>query len=153
MSEVAQSCPTVCNPMGCRLPGSSVHGIFQARVLEWAAISLVSCITSSCLSSAWVNSSLTIRCTPKWKWSRSVVSSSLRPHRLQPTRLLCLWDFPGNSTGVDCHFFLQGIFPTQGSNPGILHCRQMLYCLSYHTKASVYSTRIPIKLRVVFVSW
>ena len=38
-SEVAQLCPTICNPMDCSLPGSSVHGIFQARVLEWVAIS------------------------------------------------------------------------------------------------------------------
>ena len=38
-SEVAQSCPTVCDPMDCSLPGSSVHGIFQAVVLEWIAIS------------------------------------------------------------------------------------------------------------------
>ena len=38
-SEVAQPCPTLCDPMGCSLPGSSVHGIFQARVLEWVAIS------------------------------------------------------------------------------------------------------------------
>ena len=57
-SEVAQSCPTLCNPMDCSLSGSSVHGIFQARVLEWIAISFsrgsswprnrtrVSCITS-----------------------------------------------------------------------------------------------------------
>ena len=37
-SEVAQSCPTLCDPMDCRIPGSSVHGIFQARVLEWVAI-------------------------------------------------------------------------------------------------------------------
>ena len=37
--EVAQSCPTLCDPMGCSLSGSSVHGIFQARVLEWIAIS------------------------------------------------------------------------------------------------------------------
>ena len=37
-SEIAQSCPTLCDPMDCRLPGSSVHGIFQARVLEWGAI-------------------------------------------------------------------------------------------------------------------
>ena len=43
----------------------------------------------------------------KWKWSRSVVSDSLRPHGLQPTRLLCPWDFPGKSTGVGCHCFLQ----------------------------------------------
>ena len=38
-SEVAQSCPTLCDPMDCSLPGSSVHGIFQARILEWVAIS------------------------------------------------------------------------------------------------------------------
>ena len=37
-SEVAQSCPTLCNPIDCSLPGSSIHGIFQARVLEWGAI-------------------------------------------------------------------------------------------------------------------
>ena len=37
-SEVAQSCPTLCDPMDCILPGSSAHGIFQARVLEWGAI-------------------------------------------------------------------------------------------------------------------
>ena len=39
--------------------------------------------------------------------------------------------FSGKSTGVGCHFLLQGIFPTQGSNPGLLHCRQMLYLLSH----------------------
>ena len=38
-SEVAQSCPTLCDPMDCSLPGSSIHGIFQARILEWGAIS------------------------------------------------------------------------------------------------------------------
>ena len=65
-SEVAQSCPTLCDPIDCSLPGSSVHGIF-----------------------------------------------------------------PGNSTGVDCHFLLQRIFLTQGSNPGLLYCRQTLYRLSH----------------------
>ena len=39
--------------------------------------------------------------------------------------------FPGKSTGVGCHFLLQGIIPTQGSNLGLLHCRQMLYHLNY----------------------
>ena len=39
----------------------------------------------------------------KWKWSRSVVSDSVRPHGLQPTGLLHPWDFPGKSTGVGCH--------------------------------------------------
>ena len=42
----------------------------------------------------------------KWKWSPSVVSDSSRRHGLQPTRLLCQWDFPGKSTGMGCHFLL-----------------------------------------------
>ena len=63
--------------------------------------------------------------------SHSVVPDSLRLHGLQPTRFLCPWDFPGKDTGVGCHFLLQGIFPTQGSNPGLLHCRQILYWVSY----------------------
>ena len=66
MSEVAQSCPTLCNPMNCSL-----------------------------------------------------------------TRFLRPWDFPGKNTGVGCHFLLQGIFLTQGLNPGLPHCRQMLYRLSH----------------------
>ena len=61
---VNQSCLTLCNPMDCSLPGSSVHR-----------------------------------------------------------------DFPGKSTGVGCHALLQGIFPTKGSNPGLPHCRQILYHL------------------------
>ena len=67
----------------------------------------------------------------KGKWSHSVVSDSSRPHGLYPTRLLCPWTFPGKSTGVGCHFLLQGIFSTQGSNPGLPHCRQTLYHLSH----------------------
>ena len=46
---------------------------------------------------------------------------SLRPHRLYPARLLCPWTCPGKNTGVDCHFLLQGIFLTQGSNLCLLH--------------------------------
>ena len=49
-----------------------------------------------------------------------VVSSSLRPHGLQPERLLCPWDFPGKNTGAGCHSLRQGIFPTQGSNQHLL---------------------------------
>ena len=47
------------------------------------------------------------------------------------TRLLRPWDFLGKSTGVGCHFLLQGIFPAQGLNPGLSHCRQALYRLSH----------------------
>ena len=70
---VAQSCPTLCDPMDCSPPGSSVHGILQARILEWVAIAL-----------------------------------------------------------------LQGIFLTQGSNPGLLHSRQILYHLSYPGKPYLF---------------
>ena len=50
------------------------------------------------------------------------------------TKLLHPWDFQGKSTGVGCHCLLQGIFPTQGSNPGLSHCRQTLYriCFLFH---------------------
>ena len=64
---VAQSCPTVCDPMDCIPPGFSVHG-----------------------------------------------------------------DSPGKNTGVSCYALFQGIFPTRGSNTGLLHCRWILYCLSHH---------------------
>ena len=76
-----QSCPTLCDPIDGSPTGSTVPGIFQARTLEWVAIS--------------------------FKWSRSVVSDSQQRHGLQPTRLLCPWDFPGKSTGVGCHCLLQ----------------------------------------------
>ena len=54
-----------------------------------------------------------MRESEKWKWSRSVVSDSLQPHGLQPTRLLHPWDFPGKSTGVGCHFLLLYITLTE----------------------------------------
>ena len=52
--------------------------------------------------------------------SHLVVTNSLWPHGLWPTRLLCPWDSPGKNTGVGCHFLLQGIFWTKGLNPGLL---------------------------------
>ena len=63
---IAQLCPTLCDPMDCSRPGSSVHG-----------------------------------------------------------------DSLGKNTGVGCHALLQGIFPTQGLNPGLPHCKQIIYQLSY----------------------
>ena len=75
-----------------------------------------------------------------WRWShvcmfsRSVVSDSLRPHELKATRFLCSWDFLGKNTGVGCHFLLQGIILSQGSNPHLLcllHCRWILHPLSH----------------------
>ena len=70
-SEVAQSCTTFCDPIDCSLPGSSVHGVFQAGVLEWVAISFSK--SESC----------------------SAVSDSLRPHGLCSP-----WNSPDQNTGV-----------------------------------------------------
>ena len=83
-----QSCPTLCDPIDSSPPGSSVPGILQARILEWAAISF---------SNAW-----------KWKVKGKSFGRVrlLGPHALQPTRLLHPWDFLGKSTGVGCHCLL-----------------------------------------------
>ena len=58
--------------------------------------------------------------------SRSVVSDSLRPHGLYNP-----WNYPGQNTGVGSLSLLQGIFPTQGSNLGLPHCRWILYQLNH----------------------
>ena len=63
-----------------------------------------------------------------WKWKgKSIVSESLRPHELHSP-----WNSPGQNTGVGSLSLLQGIFPTQESNPVLLHCRQLLYQLSHN---------------------
>ena len=58
--------------------------------------------------------------------SRSVMSDSLQPHGLYNS-----WNSPLQNTGMGCCSLLQGIFPTQGSNPGLPHCRRILYQLSH----------------------
>ena len=76
--------------------------------------------------------------------------NSLRPHGLQPIRLLCPWNSPGKNTGVDRHFLLQGIFLTQRLNLGNLHCRQILYQRSHqgsHTYTYTPSFWISVPLR------
>ena len=64
------------------------------------------------LNSYWLKGLKVLRC--------SVVSDSSWPHGLQPARFLCPWDSPGKNTRVGCHFSLQWIFLTQGSNPHLL---------------------------------
>ena len=90
-----QSGPTLCDPID-----GSPSGILQARTLEWVAISFSN--------------------AGKWKWSRSVMSNSSRPHGLQPTRLLRPWDFSGKNTGVGCHCLL-----LLGANVFLI-CKQLL---------------------------
>ena len=63
--------------------------------------------------------------------ARSLLSDSLQPHGLWPTRPLCSWNLPGKNNGVGCHSLLHRMFPIQGSNPSLLHCRQILYHLSH----------------------
>ena len=67
----------------------------------------------------WLDKEETLKYFPKPSESCSVVSNSLRPHVLHSP-----WNSPGQNTGVGSHSLLQGIFPTQGSNPGLLHCSQ-----------------------------
>ena len=65
-----------------------------------------------------------------WKWSESV-SHSVASKSLWPHGLYNPWNSPGQNTGVGSLSLLQRIFPTQGSNPGLPHCRRILYQLSY----------------------
>ena len=74
--------------------------------------------------------------------SHSVVSNSLRPHGLQPTRLLCPWNSPGQNTGMGSHSLFQGIFPAQGSNLYLLHYRQILLCEKPGKPSSMYKTYV-----------
>ena len=69
--------------------------------------------------------------------SRSVVSLCDPKDYIQPARLLCPWDSPGKNTEVGFHALLLGIFPTQGLNLGLSHCRQILYHLSHQGSPSV----------------
>ena len=66
-----------------------------------------------------------LKCEWKWSESGSVGSDSLWLHGLYSP-----WNSPGQNTGVGSHSLLQGIFPTQGFNPGLSHCRRILYQLS-----------------------
>ena len=68
-----------------------------------------------------------------WWWFKVVSDSYDRMDCSLPGSSV---DSPGKNTGVGCHFFLQGIFPTQGTNLGLLHCRQILYHLSHHGSQS-----------------
>ena len=104
-SAVAQSRPTLCNPMDCSPPDSPVHGILQARILEWVAMSS----------------------------SRDLPNLGIEPSSstLQEDSLPSEPPGKGKNTGVGSLSLLQGIVPTQELNRGLLHCRQILYQMSY----------------------
>ena len=148
-----QSCSTLCDPMDFSLPGSSVHGIPQARILKWVAM------PSSRVSSGYPGSmqwlDLHLLCLLHWQVgasllvppgksteeflsvvSHSLVSNSLRPHVLGPASLLYPWNSVGKNSRMGSCSLLQGIFWTQGSNPGLPHCRWILYHLSHQESVS-----------------
>ena len=82
----------------------------------------------------WFETKLSAQCVTCACALCSVVSDSFRLNGLLPARLLCPWDFSGKDTGMGCHFLLQGVFLTEGLNPGLLcflHCRGILYPLSH----------------------
>ena len=85
---------------------------------EWQSLKLVFWKSFQCI---YAN-------TSKYKWSESRSVASLFA---TPWTIYSPWDSPGQTTGVNSLSLLQGIFPTQGSNPGLRHCRQILYWLSY----------------------
>ena len=97
------------------------------------------------LCSSWL---IIVKGEKKQSESHSVVSSSLWPHGLYSS-----WNSPGQNTGVGSLFLLQGIFPTQGSNPGLLHCRQILYWRSHkggekQCKDSIGKQKMKQKLKI-----
>ena len=119
--------------MDLGLPSSSFHGIFQARILEWVAISF-SRGSSQLRNRTWVSCVVHIFFTNwatrealiQWKWKSLNCVQVLQPHEQYSP-----WNSPGQNTGVGSHSLLQGIFPTQMSNQGLLHYRWILYQMSH----------------------
>ena len=119
-NEVTESCPTLCDPVDCSPPGCSVHGDLQAKY--W---SVLPCPLSQ--PRDWTQvSHLAGRFFTIWATSESESEVA------QSCPTLCNsvdCSLPGSTihgifhTGVGCHFLLQEIFPTQGLNPGLPHCR------------------------------
>ena len=133
-SAQSPSCLTLCDPVDCSAPGSSVGGILQARTTGVDFHALLQGISPT------QGSNLHLLLLLHWqvgafppgppgkpltpRESHSVMSHSLHPMDRS------WWNCPGQNTGVGSLSLLQGIFPTQGWNPGLLHCRRILDQLS-----------------------
>ena len=106
LSEVAQSCPTLCDPVDCSPPGSSVHGILQARVLEWVAISF---------------SRGSSRPRDRTQVSRTAgrrfnLRGTREAHRYLSNFLYADLDFLSEINILKTFFFLHGLLPFQNQN-------------------------------------
>ena len=126
-----QSCLTLCDPMDCSLPGSSVSGTFQARILELVAMPFFRV-------SSWPRDWIHVSCiaagffTDESPGRQMGIVTQLCPTLCdRPHVLYSPWNSPGQNTGVGSLSLLQGIFPTQGLNPGLPHCRWMFYQLNH----------------------
>ena len=118
--KVTHLSPTLCNPMDY-----TVRGILQARILEWVAF------PSSRTSSQPRDRTQVSHNAGGFFPSISEVKVAQLHPTLWPHGLYSPWNSPGQNTGVSRLSLLQGIFPTQESNPGLLPCKQIFYQLSY----------------------
>ena len=135
---ITQSCAILCNPMDSSLPGSSVHGdspgkntavgchtllqgIFPSQGLNPGLMHCRQILYHLSYREVLVIPSLTFLLNCCCCLVAKSGTTVLQPHGLWPTRLLCPWDFPGKNSGVGGHFLFQGIFPSQGLNPCLLH--------------------------------
>ena len=120
LCSLAQSRPTLCDPADCSPPGSSVHGISPARIVEWVVIS-----RGFPQVSPIAGRFFTVLATREaQEYSKC---KSLRVRLLATP--WAMW--PGQNTGVGSLSLLRGIFPTQGWNTGLPHHRRILYQLSH----------------------
>ena len=123
--------------MNCSPPGSSVHGNLQARTLEWVAMPFSraslppkdqTCVSYSLLH--WQSSYLPLVPPGKPKVRMLVTQSCPTLYDFldcSPPGSSDPWDSPGKNIGVGGHSLLQGIFPIQEFNPGLLHFRQIFF--------------------------
>ena len=128
-----------CNPTDCSPPGSSVHRITQARILEWVAVSSSRDLPDSGIEPR--SPVLQAGSLPLSHQGSSSVNLCMCVWLLQPCLTLSdtmdcsrpgstvQGDSPDKKTRMGCYALLQRIFLTQGSNPGLLHCKQIFYRL------------------------
>ena len=162
MSKSLKSCPTLrpykLQPTRLRCPrdspgrniGVACHAVLQGILLNQGSNLSLLCLLHQ------QEGSLPLEPPGKPFWvlcfcvSHSGGSNSLQPHRLQCARLLCPWDSPDKR--MACHFLLQRIFPLPGMNPGLLHCWQILYRLSYRkVLATIVNVNQLVSLSALFM--
>ena len=110
-------CSCLENPRDREAWWAAVYGVAQSRT----RLKRLSSSSSSCSMFKQLHIRIVCACSI----SQSCLTL-LQPCGLSPASFLCPWDFPGKNTGMGCHFLLQKIFLTQGSNPHLLYCRQIL---------------------------